>query len=333
MISSVPRRRQGVGGHRRPLAAAIAVLAIGLLAAAPTASAAPRRLAATGGCRSVDGGSVSAAGGPHRATVVVDTGSGPVWSACISFSGSISGIEALERAQSVITDLDPVYDQYTGLGRAVCRLRGVGTDPPDCLGKSVDYWSYSHDGRVASVGAGAVSLSDGDVDGWHYGSGGKPRAATDGTEATAAVPATTTTTRPVTATTRPTGGGTGLTASTVPAPGSAPSGAAPGGATTTTRPGETTTTRVGQTTTSTSDAAATTSSTVVAAGTGKGYKPSAGAAAVAGSAASSDSGSGSSGGSALPSVLGFLAVLAAVGGGIVVVRRRRLGAGRPVASA
>ena len=36
--------------------------------------------------------------GISRATVVVDTGSGPVWSACISFDGTISGTKALELA-------------------------------------------------------------------------------------------------------------------------------------------------------------------------------------------------------------------------------------------
>ena len=136
--------------------AAAALVAVGPGAA--SSSAAPARpAAATTGCTGVDG-SPAGSGGPNRATVVVDTGSGPVWSACVSFAGSISGIEALARAEEVITDLDPQFDQYAGIGRAVCRLRGIGTDPPDCLGKSVDYWSYSHNGRVASVGAGAVTV-------------------------------------------------------------------------------------------------------------------------------------------------------------------------------
>ena len=51
-----------------------------------------RRLAATGGCRAVGTTDAPSGGGPNRATVVVDTGSGPVWSACISFSGTISGV-------------------------------------------------------------------------------------------------------------------------------------------------------------------------------------------------------------------------------------------------
>src|SRR5689334_15751186 len=95
--------------------------AIGLAAFAGPSSPAD---AATSGCVTV-GGAPAGGAGPNRATVVVDTGSGAVWSACISFSGQISGIEALERADAVITDLNPVFDQYAGIGKAVCRLRGV----------------------------------------------------------------------------------------------------------------------------------------------------------------------------------------------------------------
>jgi hypothetical protein len=295
-------------------------------------------MAATGGCRAVGGGTVEG-GGPDRATVVVDTGSGPVWSACVSFSGSISGVEALERAASVITDLDPVYDQYTGLGRAVCKLRGVGTAPPDCLGKSVNYWSLSLNGRVTGVGAGGLTIRDGDVEGWRYGTGGTPRAATAGTEAAAAPAVTTTkpppvTTAPPVATTQPGlsggggGGGGGLVVST--APDGSPLTPAP------TRPGETTTTKAG-TTTSTKPGDTTTTAPASASETtepgasdggsgrsgGKGAGSETAAAAAAAGSGSTGEGGSSGGGSSLPAAAGFVAVLALVGGGAVLVRRRR----------
>lgn len=130
-------------------------------------------------------------GGPSRATVVVDTGSGPVWSACISFSGTISGVQALELAGSTITDLAPVYESYSGEGRAVCALRGVGTAPPGCLGNQANYWAYFRNGAYARGGASASKVRDGDVEGWRWGTGVAPRAATAGTRAVATPPATT----------------------------------------------------------------------------------------------------------------------------------------------
>lgn len=342
MIGPVPRRGRG-GGCRRPIAAAAVLVA---LAAASTvgprpASGAPERaVATTGGCRAVGSSDVPTGGGPNRATVVVDTGSGPVWSACVSFSGTISGIEALERAESVITDLDPVYDQYSGIGKAVCKLRGVGTAPPDCLGKSVNYWSLSVNGKVSPVGAGAITLRDGDVEGWKHGTGGVPRAATEGTEAAAAPPVPTTTkpptptTQPPTPTTRPGGGSmTGLTK-----PDGTPADP------TTTRPGETTTTAAsGQTTTTTTKPGETTTTAadddgdveVAGAqdsgdgGSNDGRDESAAGATSPSTTSGDDDGSSSS----LPAALGFAAVIAAIGGGTVLVRRRNASAQPPLTSA
>lgn len=332
MIRTVPRRSGG-GGRRRPLAAAavlVALAATSLVGAAP-AGAAPGRLAATGGCRAVGSADAPTGGGPNRATVVVDTGSGPVWSACVSFSGSISGIEALDRAKAVITDLDPEYDSYSGLGKAVCKLRGVGTAPPDCLGKSTNSWFLSINGKVSGKGASSVAIKDGDVEGWKYGTGGTPRAATEGTEAAAAPPVTTTkpptpTTQPPVPTTKP--GGGGLTGATTPDGKPV--------ASTTTRPGETTTTAKGQTTTTAKGATTTTTdadgkaegddgdgdhTTQLASADGSADDESA-AGAVATRSGSVGDDDSSGGGSSLPAVLGFVAVIAAIGGGVVLIRRR-----------
>ena len=241
---------------RRSLAA-LALASFALLVPAPAGA---RTAAATGGCRAIGGGTLFTGGGSHRATVVVDTGSGPVWSACVTFDGTISGIDALQAAKDEIPDLAPQYDTYTGEGRAVCKLRGVGNDPPDCLGKSAAYWGYYRNGRYSRSGAGSSTVSDGDVEGWRWGtSASGPRAATNGYEAVAAPPPVTTTT-----TTRPTTGGShgGTVTTTTPSSGGGMSGnpgdpisagttpTTPGGATTTTRPGSSpTTTKPGTTTT------------------------------------------------------------------------------------
>ncbi len=329
MSPSVPRRSAG-GGRRRPILAAAMLLALtvtSLIGAAP-AVATPARVAATGGCRAVGSGDAPSGGGPNRATVVVDTGSGPIWSACVSFSGTISGIEALERAEAVITDLDPVYDQYSGLGRAVCKLRGIGSDPPDCLGKSVNSWWVSLNGRITGVGASSLQIHDGDVEGWRYASGGAPpRTATEGTEAAAAPPAPTTTrpptptTQPPNGTTTPSGGGS-LTGSTKPdGTPVAPSTTRPGQTTSTTRAGQTTTTVKGQTTTTAEgDRTEGEASDTERTGGSDGGDESAAAGAPSGGGSPTSSGDG--GGSA-PAAIGFVAVIAVLGGGALLVRRRR----------
>lgn len=309
------------------VAVAIAGLGgLGLLVGPTPAAAAP-----TTGCRQVGGGTAGG-GGPQRATVVVDTGSGPVWSACISFSGTISGITALELAEATITDLDPVYDGYVGEGRAVCRLRDVGTDPPDCLGKSVDYWGFWVNGTYARAGAGSVTVHDGDVHAWRYGTGATPRSASQGTEAYTAPP--TTTTRPPTTTTAPPskpGGGGGLHgssgATTVPPAGD--------GATTTPVPGGSTTTVPGSATTTTEPEA-----TAVAGkdedrpgdaaddegneGDGGGdSEVAAGAAAGSGASGSTAVPTSDDGGPGASSLVGFAIALAVIVGAGLFIRSRR----------
>lgn len=308
---------------------------IGLVApvGAPAASA-----AAGTSCRAVSGAPVASAG-PQRATVVVDTGSGAPWSACISFAGTISGIDALELAKAQIPGLAPVYDIYAGEGRAVCRLRGVGNDPPDCLGKTIEYWGYFHNGRYASAGAGAVTVRDGDVEAWRWGaSSATPRRATEGYEAAAAVapPSTTPTTRPAQPPT---------TAPPAASGGTASAGSTSGSSTgqPTIPPGSlssTTTADAGAATTTTTVLAAsgedglpTTTATTSPAGSGDGARVASRgldrgeqAAAPPGSPGgpSLDSGDdGSGAGSSAGSIAAFAAAMAAVGGVGLVVRRRR----------
>ena len=320
--TAVPR-----SAHRRPLAS----LAVGLIAsllAVVAPSGAPAASAATGSCRAVSG-APAASGGPQRATVVVDTGSGPVWSACISFAGAISGVQALELAEAQIPGLAPVYDVYAGEGRAVCRLRGVGNDPPDCLGKTVDYWGYFRNGRYSSAGAGAVTVRDGDVEAWRWGSSGAtPRPATQGYEAAAYVappttaPPTTRPTPPPTTAAPPVGGPPATVATTAPQAGQP---ADPGPSTTTTSapaagagPSGSSTTVVragGPPSTIRQEAARGREPRAQASGDGElaAAPGSPGGPSLADDDASSNAGS----------VVAFAAALAAVGAAGLVVRRRR----------
>ncbi len=311
------RYGRGVVAAIGALVAAIALTApVAARPSAPGFVAGGSVRAVTGACQAVGGGPSTPAG-PQRATVVIDTGTGPVWSACVSFSGTISGTEALARAQSVISDLNPVYDLYAGEGRAVCRLRGVGTDPPDCLGKSVDYWSYFRNGAYARGGAGTSTVHDGDTEGWRFGHGrAGPRPSTQGTQAVVALPPTPPppTTPPVVPPTSP-----GPAASVVPSATAGPDGP-PGPVPGPTVPGATTTAPPGATTSSTGAGSSSSTSRLGANGTADpgGGMVVAGAASPPTSPPTPSSGGGSS-----SSAIGFVAALSAVGAVGFVVRRRR----------
>lgn len=115
--------------------------------------------------------------GTGQAVVIVDTGSG-TYTRVISFDGTISGYEAL-----VLAGADPTTYGFAGQGVAICRLFGVGNQADDsCLGTGDDprYWAYyrapagSGGWQYARGGAGATTVSDGDVEGWRFGTGGAP---------------------------------------------------------------------------------------------------------------------------------------------------------------
>jgi hypothetical protein len=112
-----------------------------------------------------------AAGAAHAA-LVVGTGSTTL-TYCVALDGStVSGIHLVQLAG----------DQF-GLGyrlgfggAAVCQLAGVGPSGGDCFGDYPDFWGYWHgDGSGgwswAGSGAGSSSVSNGDVEGWTWGSG------------------------------------------------------------------------------------------------------------------------------------------------------------------
>ncbi len=131
------------------------------------------------------------AAGAHRALVVVDTGT-TTYRQVITFTeDSVTGVHALELAGA-----NPVVYTYSGQGGAVCRLFGVGRDSgPGCLGGADGdnrYWAYfrapsgTSSFTYSRAGAGSVQVHDGDVEGWKFGTGAAP--------AWSAVPAPPTTT-------------------------------------------------------------------------------------------------------------------------------------------
>jgi hypothetical protein len=119
--------------------------------------------------------SAAAAGCDSHALVVVDTGDtgNGVHHDLICFSGTITGIEALQLAGS-----NPETISYGGLGLAVCKLFGVGdaSDTAHCPGG----WVYFRAARGSAgwsgsgLGASNTQVHDGDVEGWKYGGGQPP---------------------------------------------------------------------------------------------------------------------------------------------------------------
>lgn len=185
----------------------------------------------------------------NHAAVVIDTGDGQVRKYCLAFpEEAISGAEALRRL-----DVDPVFSSYGSKGEAVCSLCGVGCPAGDCF-CNAKYWSYHRAGpggeayTTSRVGASSTEVRDGDVEGWRWGSGQAPPAATVGQvcdvpepparTAASASPSSTTTAPPASTTTAapaPAGGtpapapATGAPAGPTPTPSPTPSPASPAG--------------------------------------------------------------------------------------------------------
>ncbi len=113
----------------------------------------------------------------HRAAVIIDTGAG-VKKICIHFAeASISGREALQRANAT-----PVVQTFGGIGGAVCALCGRGCPAGNtCLTCGApNYWAYFRAQAGASgfaysrAGANSTTVHDGDVEGWRWGTGAPP---------------------------------------------------------------------------------------------------------------------------------------------------------------
>lgn len=108
----------------------------------------------------------------QRAVLVVDTGS-QVLRYCVSLDDeSVSGTELI-----VLASRQYGLSYRFGFGGgAVCMLAGVGTTGDDCFEEYPDFWGYWRgDGGTgwswSSTGAASTTVSNGDVEGWAWGSG------------------------------------------------------------------------------------------------------------------------------------------------------------------
>jgi len=142
---------------RRPVAAALVVVAASI----------PMILPAITGAASA----CAAATGPHAA-LVIDTGAG-THSFCVALDATtVSGIHLIELAGTQ----DHLAYGFGSGGQAVCRLAGVGPQGDDCFADYPDYWGYWHgDGHGgwtwSSSGAASARIGDGALDAWVWGSG------------------------------------------------------------------------------------------------------------------------------------------------------------------
>ncbi|MFO7589308.1 MAG: hypothetical protein R6X23_00215, partial [Acidimicrobiia bacterium] len=116
---------------------------------------------------------VRSAGAAGSRAVVNIGGSNQV----ISFGSTVTGLQALRMVASVTTV------GFGGTGEAVCSINGVGNPatPGECLvGPNGEYWSYwraapgAAGWQYSSRGAGGTTVTDGWVEGWRYGTGGPP---------------------------------------------------------------------------------------------------------------------------------------------------------------
>jgi len=110
----------------------------------------------------------------NRAGLVVQFEDDRIETYCISFNEeSISGYEFLKRSE-----LQLEYEFFS-MGVAICKIEDVGCPPSECLiCEKPNYWAYWHmvddEWSYSTKGASDYHVSDGDVDGWAWGTGEKP---------------------------------------------------------------------------------------------------------------------------------------------------------------
>ena len=114
----------------------------------------------------------------HYAGVVVYHGDGRTTYALVAFpEETISGVELLRRS-----GVDLVTVSFGGLGEGVCQIDGEGCQPGECRRRlcqtgdpNSPFWHYVRqtapgEWSVASLGASATKVRDGDIDGWVWAS-------------------------------------------------------------------------------------------------------------------------------------------------------------------
>lgn len=110
----------------------------------------------------------------HAAGLVVDTGERVV-TVYVEFpEETITGEELLRRA-----DVEAVFSDQYGMGKAVCSILGVGSPKDDCFREAEQnglYWNYSRaEGGAwqrSNRGVSSTTVEHGDVDGWAWGEQG-----------------------------------------------------------------------------------------------------------------------------------------------------------------
>ena len=150
------------------------------LAQSPSLPALAAAARAPGATRCKAAHQVAAQPSAPRAGLVIDFGDGRVQSFCIDLGagGEMSGEELLRASQL------PVVIEYSGLGGAVCKVGGTGTNFPDesCFarctlrpGEPCLYWAYSRLAggawQTSQMGASSTTIHAGEVDGWAWGQG------------------------------------------------------------------------------------------------------------------------------------------------------------------
>jgi hypothetical protein len=266
-----------------------------------------------------------------RAVVVVDTGGG-VHRTVVSFSGSITGLQALQLAGA-----NPATYGYAGQGAAVCALDGVGHEASQgaCLGTLDDprYWAYfrspagSSGWSYSRSCACTTAVHDGDVEGWRYGTGQSPPYSSFCSVAGCAPPPTAAppTAPPATAAPAPSVQGTAVTAppgggSNSVGPPGATSGPGSGGGASATTAGGAAGTATGDASTSTTPAGDGSDAPSTRRGTDQ---------RALGASGGGSSGGGSSGGGSPWGVVAAAVVVVGLAGGAWWIRRSRAPGARP----
>ncbi len=109
----------------------------------------------------------------NRAGLVVRLDADTVLTRCVSFAEQrISGVVLLERSG---LEVETIFD--SGLGAFVCQIDRVGCPAENCLcAFPPDFWVYAQrvnaEWQSSPVGASTRTLTDGDMDGWVWGSSG-----------------------------------------------------------------------------------------------------------------------------------------------------------------
>jgi len=246
-----------------------------------------------------------------RAVVVVDFGSlgGGVHTSVIEFSGSVSGLEALQLAGA-----SPSTITYGPLGQAVCQLFGAGDQPVpgQCPGGWVYFRAAGGAGgwSQSSLGASNTAVHDGDVEGWRYGGGAPPFQSFCSVAGCAPTPAPESA-APTATPTAPNGGGTGTDG------GVSMAGAAGGDTTTGTVPGTPVASSTDPTATGNASGATTTSRPPERSSASVDHRVGRTVAAGAGTVST-----GGGGGSPVGVIVAALVVAALAGGGYALRRRR-----------